>query len=134
MRETAEEFVGEAGQTCRLAHSRRELCAASPPQPAQWIGDDLKSCKSRVQAFAGILKDHLDAGTFWQAREFPRRHGADFLSVEPDTAAAWINEARDEPHQSRFAATGFPDKTHRLAKSYRKIHVIHGMEPALAVA
>jgi hypothetical protein len=41
-------------------------------------------------------------------------------AIESDAAATGINEVRDEPHQGRLAATGLPDKTERLARSYRK--------------
>ena len=121
MREAAEQFVGKAGQTGRLAHSRRELCAAPPAQPAQRIGDRLKRREARVQALAGILEDHLDAGTLRHAGEVPRGYSPDLVAIEPDAAAARINEARDEPHQGRLAAAGLPDEAHCLARSDRKI-------------
>ncbi len=65
--------------------------------------------KARVQALPGILEDHLDAGTLRHAGEFPRGDASDLGAIEPDAAAARINEARDEPHQGRLAATGLPD-------------------------
>jgi hypothetical protein len=86
------------------------------------------------RGFRLILEDHLDTGTLRHAREFPCRDAPNRGAIEPDAAATGINEARDELHQGRLAATGLPDKTDGLAKSYRKIHVIHCMEPALACA
>ena len=94
MRKAAEEFVGKAGQTRRLAHSRRKLCAAPLAEPAHRIGDGLKRREARVQAFPGILEDHLDPGTLRQAGEFPRRYPPDLLPIEPNAAAARIEQPR----------------------------------------
>jgi hypothetical protein len=54
------------------------------------------------------------------AGEFPCRDAPNLGAIEPDAAATGNNEVRDEPHQGRLAATGLPDKTDRLARSYRK--------------
>src|SRR5271166_3167904 len=134
MRKPAEQLVGKAGQTCRLAHSSRQLRSAPRAQPPQRIGDRLKRHKTRVQAFSGILEDHLDAGTLREASESSRRYPPDFLPIEPNAAVARIEQARDEPHQGRLAAAGLADEAHRLARSDGKIHAVDGVKPALAGA
>ncbi len=50
-----------------------ERLAAQFAQPAQRIGDGGESGEARIDAFAGVLKHHLDAGAVAIAGEHARR-------------------------------------------------------------
>ncbi len=127
MREARQQFERQAALACHLLHALRQLLAAKLAQPAQRIGNGRKRGKARVDAVAGILKHHLDAGAIAVAGEYPRGFQRQIAVAEHDAAAAGIDQARQCANERRLAAAGFADQPHRFALTDAKADIVDGV-------
>ncbi len=101
--------------------------AAHLAQTAQRIGDGVEGGEARIDAFAGILEHHLDAGAVAIAGEDARRLQRQLTGAEFYAAVADVDQPRQRPHQGRLAAAGLADKTDCLALVDGEAHIIDGV-------
>src|ERR1700730_14830922 len=130
MREAAQQLVRKAGQPGGLAHSLSERGAAQPAQPEQRVGNRPSRVEALIEALSSILEHNLDGGALRRPREASSGYFPDLVAGKCDIAAARVDQPRDEPHQSGFAAAGLADEAHCFAWCDRKCDSIDGVEPA----
>ncbi len=110
-----------------LAHPLRERLAADFAQPAQRIGDGVERGEARVDAFAGVLEHHLNAGAVGIAGEDARRLARQLAGAELDLAVAHVDQPGERAHQGRLAASGLADKADGFALVDGKAHIVDGV-------
>ena len=115
MRKARQQLQRQPALGRHLFDAVRERLAAQLAQPAQRIGDGVEAGEARIDAFAGVLEHHLDAGAIAIAGEYARRLQRHFAVAELDAAVAHVDQAGQRAHQGRLAATGFADEADGLA-------------------
>ena len=108
MRQPPEQLRRQPDFLCELLHTLLDITRQS--QAHKRLGNCFARALARIEAVGGILKDQLDAGPFARDREAARRQGGNVTTLEDDRTLARINQARQEPRQRRFAASGFADQ------------------------
>ncbi len=128
MRKARQQLQRQAALARHRLDPRFERGAAQFAQSPQRIGNGGESGETRIDAFAGVLEHHLDAGAVAIAREYARRLERQFAGAELDAAVADVDQPGQRPHQSRLAAAGLADQSDRLALGDGETDVIDGMD------
>ena len=128
MREAREKLARQARHVGQRLDAGLELGARHLLQAPHRIGDGIGRRVARVERVAGVLEHHLDAGTMRIGREIAGLEVGQFGPAQANAARGRIEQAIDQPHQGRLAASRFAHQPDRLASADGETDLVDGME------